>query len=66
MARELGEEVTIELQTGAAAARGTVHRQGAGRLKHIQVQELWLQQAILQHVLSVKKGSAELITRQTF
>ena len=53
--RELGVELPIEVLTDASAARGMVHRTGAGRVKHIEVQVFWLQQKVNTNALVVSK-----------
>ena len=44
MSKELLEPVPVEILTDASAARGVVPRQGAGRFKHLQVKQLWVQE----------------------
>ena len=46
VSEEMGLEADVYLNTDATAARGIVQRSGAGRMKHVQVQEFWLQQII--------------------
>jgi len=50
---ELREEAHISVRTDSSSARAVVHRRGAGRLKHIALRELWLQD-------EYRKGSFEL------
>ena len=48
-ARELGiiaEELVVEAQTDSSAAKSYASRRGAGRVRHIEVRWLWLQQAV--------------------
>ena len=35
--------------------QGTLHRQGLGKLRHVEVEELWLQQEISKKKVSVTK-----------
>ena len=44
--RDHGGEISIEVRMGAAATKGTVTRIGAGKLKHVQVQQFWLQSKV--------------------
>ena len=45
--QEMGEDdVRLTLEGDSAACRGTVHREGSGRLKHLQVRQLWIQSHI--------------------
>lgn len=48
--------VDIELETDSSAAKGTVGRLGAGKkMRHLQVQEFYLQGLVKQGLISVKK-----------
>ena len=44
MAAELGCDKTLCMRTDASAAIGVIRRQGAGRVKHLQIKQLWLQE----------------------
>ena len=52
LSKELLESLPVEIFTDASAARGVVQRQGAGRIKHLQVKQLWVQE---------KESSGDLI-----
>ena len=54
MLADLGMEMALRLHTDSDAARGTCNRTGLGRLKHLEVEHLWIQEA-------VRKRSIELI-----
>ena len=58
-AKHLSEEihlpVALELKTDASAARGVIQRQGAGKVKHLSVKQLWVQEREACKELSVKK-----------
>ena len=41
---ELGQEEELEIQTDASAAVGVVQRKGAGKIKHLEVKQLWVQE----------------------
>lgn len=43
-ARDFGDRVFLNLHTDASAAIGIASRRGLGRLRHIDVQDLWLQE----------------------
>ena len=48
-ARELGvgvDELVIEAATDSSSAKSYASRRGAGRIRHIEVRQLWLQQAV--------------------
>ena len=44
-ARDLGFEVRPSVHTDASAALGIAQRRGLGKLRHVQTQALWIQQA---------------------
>ena len=43
LAASLGDTLPLELRTDASAARGVILRQGVGKVRHLQVKQLWLQ-----------------------
>ena len=53
--RDLGSEVELHVHTDASASIGIIKRQGLGKLRHIQVRDLWLQQEVKEKKLSVHK-----------
>lgn len=53
-----GYEVEIVLHSDASAAIGASQRLGAGkRMKHLEIQDLWIQQLVRNKVLIIKKVS---------
>ena len=44
MCMEMGIPMELNLSTDSSAARGIVQRQGAGRVKHLDIKTLWLQE----------------------
>ena len=52
---DLGIKLSICLEIDAKATVGIVSRQGLGKLKHVEVHDLWLQEAIKRGRLTVKK-----------
>ena len=54
---DLGLELSVRLHADASAAFGIVQRQGSGKLRHIDVGILWLQQKELQKRVNVRKVS---------
>jgi hypothetical protein len=54
MCKDLGIELDVRLWTDSTACKGICNRAGIGKLKHIDVQLLWLQDA-------VRKGRVELV-----
>ena len=45
IARELGYDMAVETHIDASAAEGMMQRRGLGKLRHVEVQELWVQHA---------------------
>ena len=43
------------MQVDATATIGIVHRRGLGKLRHVDVQDLWMQKAVAEDRLSIKK-----------
>ena len=52
LARDLGNWPGARLYADASAALGIIHRQGLGKLRHIDTNSLWLQLAARQKVIS--------------
>ena len=44
MAMEMGDEMSVEVRVDSKAALGVVGRRGNGKLRHVRVGTLWLQQ----------------------
>ena len=44
MSKELLMDMKLRLLTDSSAARGIVQRQGAGKVKHLDVKSLWIQE----------------------
>ena len=62
-------EVPLQLKTDSSAAKGTMTRRGSGRIKHLTVKQLWIQEAIRNYQIEVLKisrdyNSADLLTHQ--
>ena len=64
-----GFEVEIVIYTDASAALGAANRLGAGkRMKHLEIQDLWIQQLIRRKIVNVLKVStrakpADILTK---
>ncbi len=68
LASDLGISLEAKLHTDASATLGIVQRQGLGKLRHINVQYLWLQERVRNGEMSVKKvagidNPADLMTK---
>ena len=57
--RDLDIHYDIHVYTDASAAMGMVARKGIGRVRHIEVSELWIQDAVKNKVLTVNKVRGE-------
>ena len=55
MMAEFGWHTSIELQVDANATIGMLHRHGFGKVRHVQVQDLWLQQKVRSKQIILRK-----------
>ena len=55
MASEMGHVQSGTLCTDSSAAKGTVSRIGGGRLKHVEVNNFWIQEKCASGALSFRK-----------
>lgn len=67
--RDMGVELRLELRVDASATKGMIMRQGSGKLKHVEVQQLWLQELTRQDKLQLVKidrkvNSADVFTHR--
>ena len=56
---DIGVQVSIEVNTDASAAKGIACRRGAGKVRHIEVSQLWLQQKVLEGEIVLKKVAGQ-------
>jgi hypothetical protein len=68
LARDLGSTIQATVHTDASAILGIVNRQGLGKLRHVKVQYLWLQEKVRDKSLAVRKvpgpdNPADLMTK---
>ena len=57
MLGDLGVDLQIRIRTDASAAKGIATRRGLGKVRHIEVNQLWLQKKVSRgeiHVMKVK------------
>ena len=54
---ELEMPVQLRLLTDSASAKAVTLRRGPGRMRHIEIRQLWLQEECRQHSLSIDKVS---------
>ena len=50
-----GVEVAIKVNTDASAAKGMANRRGLGKVRHIAVNQLWIQDRIARGDLTIEK-----------
>ena len=55
MVAEMGVGMEVELRTDSRAAKGIAHRVGLGKVKHLAVCYLWLQDAVKRKEVDVVK-----------
>ena len=55
MARDLGMDLCAELRVDANATIGILSRRGLGKLRHIEVSELWLQELVKDKRIKLNK-----------
>ena len=53
--KDFGIDIEINMEIDAKATIGIVSRQGLGRLKHVEVHDLWIQEAIKRGRLKIQK-----------
>ena len=58
-AKDLGRVVPIRLHIDSRAARSIISRTGLGKARHIEIQYLWLQEAVRNNKLTVEKVPSE-------
>lgn len=55
MAADLGEDIKIVLWSDSAAALGVIGRQGLGKLRHLEMGYLWLQDVVADKRMRIQK-----------
>ena len=68
MMREIGHHMTIEVHIDSSAALGVLQRKGLGKIRHLDVADLWMQKALRDGKLELKKidgalNDADLLTK---
>lgn len=57
LARELGFRgllLNFELGTDSSAAKSFVHRRGLGKMRHLQIRDMWLQKEVREILIFIK------------
>ena len=57
MARDLGVSIGVNVKTDASAAKGIASRKGLGKVRHIDVSQLWLQDKVSKGEILIEKVS---------
>ena len=55
IAADMGIKASMRLEVDASAAVGVVQRKGLGKLRHIDVNELWLQDQVEKGMITIRK-----------
>ena len=55
MMKEMGKVVNFRVYTDSSAANCMVHRLGAGKVKHLEARQLWLQERVLKKNVKIEK-----------
>ena len=68
LADDLGIQLRVRLHVDAAAALGILERQGVGRVRHLDIGVLWLQEQQLRRIVGLTKvlgtsNPADLMTK---
>ena len=53
MLKDIGIEVKVHAKTDASAAKGIAMRRGMGKVRHIEVNQLWVQEKVAQGIVKV-------------
>ena len=60
MLEDMGVKVKLTVNTDASAAKGIAARRGAGKVRHIEVTQLWIQDKVRKGEIAIRKvGTAE-------
>ena len=68
--KDFGLEVDVSVSTDSSAAKGIANRRGLGKLRHIELSELWVQDLIAKGRITVYKinaseNSSESLTKHS-
>ena len=55
MMEDAGQECRVKILTDSSAAKGVAHRHGTGRVKHLTVRQLWIQEKVERKEVEVVK-----------
>ena len=63
---DMSRSVSLRLKGDSAACKGTLLREGAGKLKHVQVKQLWLQECVGEGTIAIEQVPRERNPADTF
>jgi hypothetical protein len=63
---ECGRTLQASIFTDSSAANGVVHRQGCGKVKHLECRQLWVQGAVLDGRIQVQKVARDFNPADAF
>ena len=55
MIHALGLKATVRVETDSSAAAGITQRLGAGRVRHLEAEVLWIHEKVKSHELKVSR-----------
>ena len=55
MAKDLGDELTLDLRTDSSASKGMASRVGLGKVRHLDTALLWLQHHVNKKKIRIHK-----------
>ena len=55
--KDLGIDIKLQVLTDSSAAKGIASRRGLGKVRHIEVNQLWLQGKVAYGEVRIDKGS---------
>ena len=53
--KAMNVNMLIEVHTDSSACKGIVHREGCGKVKHLEARQLWVQEYVGSKAVAVKK-----------
>ena len=56
---DLGVERRLKLKTDASVAKSIAMRRGAGKVRHLEVKQLWLQEKVQRKEINVEKAKTD-------
>ena len=55
LAEEVVWKMSVRVHTGSSAAKAVVSRRGLGKLRHIELKYLWVQELVQDQRIAIKK-----------